>query len=84
MFDVLKRLPEFSWDAYKEALLKEGIVLKTKESDGKVVNYKVHYEGRKSEYNAEEWARKCARQAVKMCKPQMVKHAIAKPKYRRR
>lgn len=54
MFDVLIRLPEFSWDAYKEALLKEGLVLKTKEVDGKVVNYKVHYEGRKSEYNASD------------------------------
>lgn len=54
MFDVLKRLPEFSWDAYKEALQKEGLVLKTKDVDGEVVNYKVHYEGRKSEYNASD------------------------------
>lgn len=54
MFDVLKRLPEFSWDAYKDALQKEGLVLKTKDVDGKVVNYKVHYEGRKSKYNASD------------------------------
>ena len=54
MFDVLKRLPEFSWDAYKDVLQKEGLLLKTKVVDGKVVNYKVHYEGRKSEYNASD------------------------------
>lgn len=54
MFDVLKRMPEFSWDAYKEALLKEGLVLKTKESNGEVVNYKVHYEGQKNSYTASQ------------------------------
>lgn len=54
MFDVLKRLPEFSWEAYRNALMKEGLVMNTKVSNGKVVNYKVFYEGRKNKYNASD------------------------------
>lgn len=54
IFDVLKNIPEFSWDAYKEAMLNEGLVVKTKESNGEVVSYKVHYQGRKNSYKASD------------------------------
>ena len=53
-FDVLKNISEFSWEAFKEAMLKEGLVVKTKESKGEVVSYKVHYEGQKNSYKASD------------------------------
>lgn len=53
-FDVLKNISVFSWEAFKEAMLKEGLVVKTKEANGKVVSYKVHYEGQKNSYKASD------------------------------
>ena len=53
-FDALKNISEFSWDAFKEAMLNEGLVVKTKEANGKVVSYKVHYEGHKNSYKASD------------------------------
>lgn len=53
-FDVLKNISEFSWEAFKEAMLKEGLVVKTKESKGEIVSYKVHYEGQKNSYKASD------------------------------
>lgn len=53
-FDVLKNISEFSWEAFKEAMLKEGLVVKTKESKGEVVSYKVHYEGQRNSYKASD------------------------------
>ena len=53
-FDVLKNTPEFSWDAFKEAMLNEGLVVKTKVSNGEVVSYKVHYEGQRNSYKASD------------------------------
>ncbi len=54
IFDVLKQIPEFSWDEFRKAMLKEGLVVKTKESNGEVVNYKVHYQGQKNAYTASQ------------------------------
>ena len=53
-FDVIKNISEFSWEAFKEAMLKEGLVVKTKESKGEVVSYKAHYEGQKNSYKASD------------------------------
>lgn len=53
-FDVIKNIPEFSWDAFKEAMKEEGLVVKTKESKGEVVSYKVHYEGQRNSYKASD------------------------------
>lgn len=53
-FDALKNISEFSWDAFKEAMLNEGLVVKTKESSGEVVSYKVHYQGQKNAYTASQ------------------------------
>lgn len=55
IFDVLKHMFDFSWDEFKEAMLKEGLVVETKEdNNGEVVNWKVYYEGQKSKYTASQ------------------------------
>ena len=53
-FDVLKNICEFSWDTFKDAMKNEGLVVKTKESNGEVVSYKVHYEGQRNSYKASD------------------------------
>lgn len=54
IFNVLKQIPEFSWDKFKDEMLKEGLVVKTKEANGEVVSYKVHYQGQKNAYIASQ------------------------------
>lgn len=80
IFNVLKQIPEFSWDEFRKAMLKEGLAVKTKESNGEVVSYKVHYQGQKNAYTASQIDRSLtaahiAQTCEKICRQNAIEEA---------
>lgn len=66
MYDVLRSLEEFTWDKFKEAMEAEGLIIKEKrDSESKVVSYRVHYVGQKNEYKASDIDRKLTAAHIK-------------------